>query len=144
MHRLIKIRVYRDRECLEERVRGLLDTMLHFSEAAPGFRPAADLYETAQGLTLRLEVAGVTPDDLAVALSGRELVIRGQRRLACGAGPARFYQHEMGSGAFERSFILPIPIDPQGVTAKYIDGILEVHLPRQGSRRIPVIEVPEG
>ena len=46
----------------------------------------------------------------------------------------------MGFGAFERAFILPIPIDPQGVQARFLDGILEITLPRKAPqvRQIPV------
>ena len=49
----------------------------------------------------------------------------------------------MGFGAFERCFLLPIPVDPQGVRAQYRDGILEVHLPRKAPqiRQIPVKQV---
>jgi HSP20 family protein len=46
----------------------------------------------------------------------------------------------MTYGSFERSFRIPIPIDPEGVKARYLDGVLEVQLPRfrPRARRIPV------
>lgn len=131
MHRLINLRVIRDRDRLEERLRRWMDTVFEIDQASPGFRPLADLYETPQGLVLRMEVAGVAASDLSLELAGRELVIRGQRRSSGPAGPTRFFQQEMGFGSFERTFLLPMPIDPQGVTARYGDGILEVILPRQ-------------
>jgi HSP20 family protein len=138
MHQLIKVRFLRDWENLEERVRRWMDMIFEFNEAAPSFRPAADLYETAQGLVLRLEVPGVAPGDLSLALAGQELIVRGQRRAGCPQGACRCHQQEMSFGSFERHFLLPLPIDPQGVEAHCLDGILEVHLPRQASRRIPV------
>jgi HSP20 family protein len=50
----------------------------------------------------------------------------------------------MSFGTFERSFKLPISVDPDGVEAAYADGILEVRLPRKAprSRHIPVIFSP--
>jgi HSP20 family protein len=52
----------------------------------------------------------------------------------------------MAFGVFERSFTLPISIDPQKVEARYMDGVLEVHLPRKApqTRTIPVKFSPAG
>ena len=140
MHRLIKIRIVRDLERLEEEARRRLDAVLETGAAGVSFRPAADFYETAQGLVLRLELAGVKPNDVSLSLAGQELIIRGRRQPPPPAGLRRFIHLEMGFGCFERGFLIPIPIDPQGVEARFADGILEVRLPRKipQSRTIPV------
>lgn len=140
MHRLIKIRVIRDIERLEEQVRRRLDHLWDAGETCALFRPAGDFYETAQGLTLRLELPGMEPKNISLALAGQELIVRGRRRPPPPAGIRRFIHLEMGFGCFERCFILPIPIDPQGIEARYVDGILEVRMPRKVplSKKIPV------
>jgi len=140
MHRLIKIRIIRDFEHLEERWRCRLDTLFGSDRDAVHFRPAADFYETAQGLVLRLELAGVKPDSLSLSLAGQDLVIKGRRQPPPPEGIRRFIHLEMGFGAFERHFHLPIPVDPQAVEARYRDGILEIRLPRKApqNRQIPV------
>ena len=53
MHRLIKIRIIRDFEHLEEQMRRGFDTLLEAYKTPVSFRPAADFYETSQGLVLR-------------------------------------------------------------------------------------------
>ncbi|MBW1992442.1 MAG: Hsp20/alpha crystallin family protein [Deltaproteobacteria bacterium] len=136
MHRFIKIRLIRDYESLEDRVRTWREVFLGFREAM--FRPAADLFETTQGLVLRLEVPGVAPEDLSVALAGQELIIRGRRFASHPPGTKRFLHQELVYGPFERSFLLPLPIDPEQVQAFCLNGILEVVLPRPAVRRIPV------
>jgi HSP20 family protein len=143
MHRLIKIRIIRDLEHLEEQVRRGLDPWL---ESPASFRPAADFYETAQGLVLRLELAGVAASDVSLTLAGHELVIRGRRRPPPPAGIQRFIHLEMTFGAFTRRFTLPIAVDPQRVEARYIDGVLEVRLPRREpkTRKIPVQPSPDS
>jgi len=140
MHRFIKIRIVRDQENLQERVRGLLETMFAANRGAVSFRPAADFYETAQGLVLRLDLAGVGVRDVSISLAGQELVIQGCRKPPRPEGLQRFIHLEMGFGSFERSFVLPIPVDPHGVEASYADGVLEVKLPRKlpQTRTIPV------
>jgi len=145
MHRFIKIRIVRDLENLQERVRGFMDNMFEANQTAVSFRPAADLYETARGLVLRLDLAGVAAEDLSISLAGQELVIRGRRQPPPPEGLRRFIHLEMGFGSFERSFVLPIPVDPQGVKASYADGVLEVRLPRKlpQTRTIPVKSPPD-
>jgi HSP20 family protein len=140
MYRLIKIRVIRDFDRLEEQMRRGLDTLLEAHKASASFRPAADFYETTQGLVLRLDLAGVAAEDISLSLTAHELVVRGQRRPPPPDGIRRFIRLELGFGAFERSFTLPISIDPEAVEAGYIDGILEVRLPRKApqSRQITV------
>ncbi len=144
MHRLIKIRIARDFEHLRERMRTWMEAGVEPCGRTVSFRPPADFYETSRGLVLRLEVAGLAPDDLTLTLAGQELVIRGHRQPPPPEeGIVRFIHLEMGFGAFERCFFLPVAIDPQRVRAEYRDGILEVHLPRQEprSRKIPIKEV---
>ena len=146
MHRLIKIRIIRDFDHLEEQMRRGFDTLLEAYKSPVSFRPAADIYETAQGLVLRLELAGVAAADVSLTLTGHELVVRGRRRPPAPEGIRRFVHLEMAFGIFERSFMLPIPIDPQGVEARYVDGVLEVQLPRKApqTRTIPVKVEPAG
>jgi len=140
MHRLIKIRIIRDFEQMEEHWRCQPHVWFESSRPHLHFRPAADFYETAQGLVLRLEVAGIQPESLCLSLAGQELVVEGRRQPPPPEGIRRFIHLEMGFGAFERCFLLPIPVDLQGVRAHYRDGILEVHLPRKAPqiRQIPV------
>jgi HSP20 family protein len=146
MHRLIKIRILRDLENLEERMRSWRDRLFPFSEAEFPFRPAADLYETPEGLVLRLDIPGAVREELGIDLAGQELIIRGQRRPAPPANVSRVLHYEITYGSFERSFHIPIAINPEGVKARYEHGILEIKLPRHRlrARRIPVKEITES
>ena len=146
MYRLIKIKIMRDHEHLEERVRRWVENIFEFQEAGVSFRPPVDFFETSQGLVLRMELAGVAKEDVSVTLCGQELVIKGQRRSMHPEGASRFLRHEISHGFFERRFRIPLPIDPEGLRAQYLDGILEVFLPRMVplSRRIPVQEISES
>lgn len=144
--RLIKIRIMRDFDNLEERVRRWMDNVFEFREAEVSFRPPVDFYETSQGLVLRMELAGVAKEDLSLTLRGQELVIQGRRRPLHPEGVTRCLHHEIEYGFFDRRFRIPMPIDPEGLRAQYQDGTLEVFVPRRVplSRRIPVKEVPEN
>ena len=109
MHRLIKIRIIRDFEQMEEHRRCQPDAWFGSTRPHLHFRPAADFYETAQGLVLRLELAGVKPEDVCVSLAGQEFVVAGRRRPPPPEGIRRFIHLEMAFGAFERCFSCPSP-----------------------------------
>jgi len=146
MHRLIKIRIIRDLENLEERMRSWHNRLFPLGEVELPFRPAADLYETTEGLVLRLEIPGAVREDLGIDLVGQELIVRGQRRPLPPTNVSRVLHYEIAYGSFERSFHIPMAINPEGVRARYEHGILEVKLPRQHpqTRRIPVREILEN
>lgn len=143
MHRFIRIRIIRDLEQLEERLRYWREKLFPSGEVGFSYRPAADLYETPAGLVLRLELAGVAVEDLNIELAGQELLIRGLRRPLPPADITRVLHYEITYGRFERIFQIPLAIDPDGVQARYEQGILEVTLPRHRppERRIPVREL---
>ncbi len=141
MMRLIKIRIVRDIDRLEERAHRWRDALFHYGETPSPWRPAADLYETPEGAVLRLEVSGVPPEQLSVALAGQELVIKGRRPPAHPEVVTRFLCHEIGHGAFERSFRLPLPVESEEIKAQCLNGILEVFLPRKRPQRIAVTEL---
>jgi HSP20 family protein len=145
MHRLIKIRIIRDLEHLEERMHAWRERLFPLGRVELPFRPAADLYETPEGLVIRLEIPGAVLEDLSIDLAGQDLVIRGQRRPFPPANINRVLHYEIAYGSFERSFHIPMAINPEGVKARYENGILEVRLPRQPPRprRIPVRELRE-
>jgi HSP20 family protein len=98
MHRLVKLRIIRDFERLEERVRRWMDALFDFDETGATFRPPADFYETSDGLVLRVDLAGLAREDLSVSLAGQELVVRGRRLPLPHQEISRFFHLEMGFG----------------------------------------------
>ncbi|GAB4456308.1 MAG: hypothetical protein OHK0029_13970 [Armatimonadaceae bacterium] len=117
------------------------------------WQPAADVHETENAITIKLEVAGVTVADVQVSLSGdgRRLVVAGVRRESEEERQTRTacHQLEIYFGPFERTFLLPpeMPIDRDEISATLKDGFLTIILPRRISppavtRNIP-IEVAE-
>lgn len=130
----IKIKIPKDFEMIEARMRRLMESMFGpWSEPVPsevgGFQPAADIYETPAGLVIRLELAGVKLEDISLLLHQRELVINGRRRFPAAEPVQRFYRLEIDYGRFERRFLLPKPVAEELVTAEYQNGVLEIRLP---------------
>lgn len=101
------------------------------SRPAP-FSPAAEILRDGDDAVVRLEIPGVDIDqDLAVALEGGRLVVRGERKDHSDHGDEQNGQRiirEMRYGAFERSFALPSGVTADHLSASYDAGVLTVRV----------------
>ena len=95
-----------------------------------GFRPAVDVYRTGDPptVTVVLELAGVQPSDLEIAVADGVLAVAGTRRRD--GGGERAYEHvEIEYGRFERRVRLPEPVDADAAEATFEQGMLTIVLP---------------
>ena len=88
--------------------------------------PPADLYRTPDGWLLKLEMAGVAPDTIAVQVCGRSITIRGERRDGLRIQGHTCYSMEIAYCAFKRTLELPIDLDRATVNSEYDLGMLVV------------------
>jgi HSP20 family protein len=108
---------------------------------ASDWQPAVDIKEEANGFVIHADVPGVEPKDIDVTLDKGVLSIRGQRHVDArevGDGHRRV---ERLSGQFFRRFSLPDTAAPEGVEARYVNGVLEVRIPKQPQVQPRRIEV---
>lgn len=93
----------------------------------PSWQPPADVYHAGTQWLIKLEVAGVSPNEMEVRARGNELVVRGRRRDLLQSGFV-VQRLEIMYTAFARSFALPAPIDADSINCEYRDGILRIWL----------------
>jgi len=103
------------------------------------WNPAVDVYHNRDHYTVYAELPGLKKEEIEISLRGDTLTISGERRLeenkGEGARTERFF------GKFQRSVILPVPVNSEPVSATYKDGILKVVLPKAEEakpKQIPV------
>jgi HSP20 family protein len=90
--------------------------------------PAADVCETKDELVLTFDIPGVTEKDIKLSITGDLLTLKGERRFE--SENDTYHRVERVYGRFERSVQLPTMVQPDKVTAKYRDGVLEVKVPK--------------
>ena len=90
--------------------------------------PAADVYKTREGWVVKLELAGVAPDELEVAISGDTLRVAGVRRDETVTESISCHQLEITYSRFEKSIRFPCPVEGALVERRYRDGLLILHL----------------
>lgn len=131
-------------ELLTEGWRELLSrsggALTHF-DAAPESTPptdefphwsllAAETWETAQSVIVRIEVPGMRKADLDISIHANELVVRGMKRSEGEHEGRRYSLMERAYGTFERRISVPHEIDRDKAEVTYRDGVLTVVMPK--------------
>jgi HSP20 family protein len=94
----------------------------------PTFRPAVDIFEDEESITISAEVAGLSADDLHVSVENNVLTLSGERKLEKEDKKEGYHRIERSYGSFTRSFALPENVDSENVHAERKDGVLHVKL----------------
>lgn len=94
--------------------------------------PAADVYRTRDGWLVKVDLAGVSPDEIKLAVEGRVLIIEGCRRDAFCAETVSYHQLEITYSRFEKTLRFPCTIDHARIRRDYRDGFLLVYLHSSG------------
>lgn len=102
---------------------------------------ALDLQDAGDRFIVSLEVPGMQPADIDLTLVGEELRIRGERKPPAGVAPENYRLQERRLGAWERSVVIPQPIETSGVIADYANGVLSVVLPKAEAAKPRRIDV---
>ena len=97
------------------------------------WRPALDAYETERAIVVRVELAGVSSEDVRVVVDGEYLSISGRRSFRRSGETQRHLLIEIGQGTFERVLCMRAAYDPDRVSAQLENGILTIELPRRDS-----------
>ena len=100
-----------------------------------GFSPRVDVFYSGREkpvAVVLVEIAGIDTDTLNLEVSGRDLVISGERIVQRTEG--RVYQQvEIEAGNFRRVIELGADVDAESAEATYDEGILRIELPLEAS-----------
>ena len=103
------------------------------------FTPNVNLYETESSYQVCVDLAGVDKDKIDIVVVDQRLTIRGNRPVPpCPEQSSEEHQvrmrvhlMEIDHGAFSREVELPHDVIKEGISAKYVDGLLWIELPKK-------------
>ena len=101
-------------------------------------RPAVDIFETDQGLTLLADLPGVKKEDLTIDIDKGILTIRGE---GVEGAPGESIYREFSLGSYFRQFQLPDEIDAEKVKAEVHEGVLTLNMPKSEAAKPRRIEI---
>ncbi len=98
---------------------------------APGGYPAVNIGTTPTSIEVFAFAPGLKADKIDVTVDRGVLSISGEREAPEEAGKATAYTQERLYGGFRRALSLPEDVDPDRISARYEDGLLQVSIARK-------------
>src|SRR5579863_6952428 len=102
--------------------------------------PPADVLEDADGITLYLDMPGMSKERLKVEADKNALVIEGDLQFSMPAGMEALYA-ELQSTRYRRTFTLSGELDAERISANLKNGVLTLQIPLRAEVRPRKIEV---
>ena len=97
-------------------------------------RPPVDVFENANGITLRADLPGVSNEQLDLQIDKDTLKIDAEMALTMPDSLQPLHA-EVRTTRYQRSFALSPELDVDAVEARLKDGVLEVRLPKRSEHQ---------
>lgn len=104
--------------------------------------PHADVVESAERVVVHVDVPGVDPQTVEILLVGNMLTVKGDQPAPPSQSGETVHRRERPTGTFTRSIALPVPVDPEKVSAESKNGVLTVTLAKE--ERVKPRHIPIG
>ena len=101
------------------------------SVATSDWAPAVDIKEDAESFLIVADIPGVDPKDIEVHMDNGVLTIKGEKESEKKDEREGYKRVERSFGSFYRRFSLPDTADPNGISARSNNGVLEVRIAKQ-------------
>jgi len=95
------------------------------------WNPAADVYRSADGWVVKVDLAGICSDELEIEIRDSMLIISGCRRDTHYRDGFVYHQMEITYSRFEKSIQFPAPIEGASIRHDYKDGFLIINVRRE-------------
>jgi len=99
---------------------------LEFTRAIP-----VDIAESERELILRAELPGFNKDEIKLKVTPTTIDISAEKKKISIDKGKTFYRQERSYGSARRIMTLPAEVKPEGMKAKFENGILEVIMPKK-------------
>ena len=134
---------------IQSEINRLFDNLLDLGDEerrGGAWIPNADIIETDEALTLKVELPGVDPAQLTISVHGGNVILRGEKARPEVGGRAEFHIAERVFGAFRRVIHLGVPVNTRQAKAVLNNGLLRIKFPKVPNRRgeeVPIEVVSE-
>lgn len=98
--------------------------------AAGAWMPSMDVYETEDKIVATIELPGIDPKDVEVAVEDSTLTVSGAREFSSEIQEENVHRIERRYGSFSRAITLPQTADTEKVEAAFDKGVLTVEVPK--------------
>lgn len=132
---------------MQREINKMFDNFFHGGTVDDGsfgtslWTPAVDVAEHEDAYQVKVELPGVSKDDVKITMQDNILTIRGEKKQEKESKSSNYHRVERSYGSFQRSFTLPTSVKHDRIEASYKDGILTIALPKAEEAKPKQIEV---
>lgn len=144
MNTIMRWQPFRNLSSLQEQVNRLFESNFpsRGSESTPtAWAPAVDVYETENELVIMADLPDVSEKDLDVRVENNMLTIHGERKFEQKVKEENYLRMERSYGSFTRSFSLPNSVNTEAIKAEYMDGVLNITLPKRAESKPKQVKI---
>ena len=105
---------------------------------------AIDVYQTPGEVVIKAPIAGVRQEDLDVTITDEQVTIRGERHDLQNETVEGYLVQECYWGSFSRTYVLTVAVDSDKSSARLVNGILTVVIPKAAKARTKTIAIEVG
>ena len=129
MNALTRWNPMRDLEDMQGRLSRILGRGGESSTLAESdWAPLVDITEDDKEYVIKADLPEIPKDHVKVSVENGMLLITGDRTFEKEEKDLKYHRIERSYGSFSRSFSLPEDADPSKIEARFLDGVLQVHL----------------
>jgi len=103
-------------------------------------RPATDIFEDDDGITLQMDVPGASKERLTLQVNRDRLDVEAEVQIDMPEGMEALYA-DVRSTRYQRTFALSSELETGNIDAKFKDGVLTLRIPKRQEVRPRKIEV---
>ncbi|MDD2732442.1 MAG: Hsp20/alpha crystallin family protein [Desulfuromonadaceae bacterium] len=94
---------------------------------------SVDMFEDGADLVIKAEMPGMKKEEISIDFSGDVVTISGEKKSEEKTERKDYYRVERSFGSFCRKLSLPVEIQIDKATASFMDGVLELRMPKSES-----------
>src|SRR5262245_48045630 len=141
---LMRFDPYREFASLEERLQRAFGQTERRDESLAAWAPPVDITEEKDRILITAELPGFKQDQISIQMENGMLTLSGERKFEKESGDKAYHRIERSYGRFVRSFSLPNNVDREKIEARFVNGLLQVELPKREDAKPRTIKISEG
>ncbi|HDP67691.1 MAG TPA: Hsp20/alpha crystallin family protein [Candidatus Marinimicrobia bacterium] len=103
--------------------------------------PSVDIEEYDKYFLLHFELPGINKKDVTINVKDNILTVEGEKKAGKKSDSDKYHLSERVYGKFRRNFRLPETVDTENIEAEYVDGVLNLTVPKLAEALPKQIEI---
>lgn len=110
-------------------IQGFVERIVPLEDKGHDFTPSCDIIESDETFVIKLDLPGLSKEEINIALKEHVLTIKGERAGELGE-KEKYRRQERSTGVFSRSFALPENVNTAETEARFDKGVLSITMPK--------------